>query len=196
MKSKEGDWFRLNILCSLCRVSGTMNYLIQVLSVTAFNNLIRLSCFTGKAYMKCDLCFWSCSCSSSPRSLWLLSLEHSASHSRPSWCHGPGRQMNLGGTMTLFSCRCPHQRGRDGKDLLDHPAHCGQTSVRSGLALYFFVFCPVQTVSIYWISVPPTCLSNAENRGRIVFLGCFFGAHNFRRVKWMELAQVFLESSV
>lgn len=30
--------------------------------------------------------------------------------------------------MTLFSCRCPHQRGRDGKDPLDHPAHCRQSS--------------------------------------------------------------------
>lgn len=114
--------------------------------------------FAGEACMKCDLCFWRAALAPSlPRSHWLLSLEHSASHSGQSWCHGPGKQMNLGGTMTLFSCRCPHQRGRDGKDLLDHPAHCSQSSVRSVPALYF-VFCPVQTVSLYWISVLPKCL--------------------------------------
>lgn len=150
--------------------------------------------FTGEACMKCDLCSWRAALApSSPRSHWLLSQEHSASHSRQSWCHGPGKQMNLGETMTLFSCRCPHQRGRDGKDLLDHPAHCSQTNVRSVPALYFFVFCPVQTVSIYWISVLPMCLYNAGNRGRIVFRGFFFRAYNFRRVKGMDLLQVSLE---
>lgn len=82
------------------------------------------------------------------------------------------------------------------KDPLDHPTHCSQTSLRSGPALYFFVFCPVQSVSVYWISVPPTLLYNTGNRGRIVFLGLFFGACNFSRVKGFKLLQVLLEVSV
>lgn len=55
--------------------------------------------------------------------------------------------------MTLFSCRCPHQRGRDGRDLL---AHGSQSSGRSGPALYFFL-CFVQSKlsrSVEFLSFP------------------------------------------
>lgn len=57
-------------------------------------------------------------------------------------------QMNLGEQCPVFAQMSPPEC-RDGKDPLAHPAHGCQASGRSALALYFFVFCPVQTVSIY-----------------------------------------------
>jgi len=67
---------------------------------------------------------------------------------------------------------CPPERLRWKRPIRSPcPLQAEQCKISPGTVLV--LSCLVQTVSVYWISVFPTCLYNAANRGRIIFLGFF-----------------------